>query len=141
MTTFRWFLIVAIMAAIGSVDRAVCAKDTISAAAVAFDNAAGDSAISAPPTAAPAPTVPCGDVCPGACNCCSEGPAWSAFGEYLLLRPRSAGVDYAVPINGNIVANQVPLQIGATASVEPQFTSGFAVGTRADPERVQLDFN
>ena len=30
--------------------------------------------------------------------------AWHAFGEYLLLRPRNEGVEYAVPINGPIKA-------------------------------------
>jgi hypothetical protein len=75
-----------------------------------------------------APPSQCEATCACSCDPCCEIPAWRFFGEYLLLRPRDAGVDYAVPINGPIVAGAVPLQIGPTASVDPQLQSGFSVG-------------
>lgn len=59
-------------------------------------------------------------------TCC--GPCWQFFGDYLYLRPRNAGVEYAVPINGPISAGQIPIQEGRTAAVNPQFDSGFRVG-------------
>ena len=65
---------------------------------------------------------------PRPCNACCDIPVWHAFGEYLLLRPRNEGIEYAVPINGPIAAGQVPLQVGPTATVDPQFQSGFRVG-------------
>jgi hypothetical protein len=67
-------------------------------------------------------TCPCDecDTC-----CCSD---WYAYGDFLYLRPRNAGVEYAVPINGPISSGSVPLQVGPTAVVDPEFAAGFRVG-------------
>ena len=62
-----------------------------------------------------------------AANAC-DIPCWHAFVEFLLLRPRNEGVEYAVPVNGPIVAGTVPLQMGPTAVVDPDFQSGFRIG-------------
>jgi hypothetical protein len=64
-------------------------------------------------------------------ECCP--PFWThrtgAFAEYLLLRPRSAEVAYAVPINGAIVPPPAnPVQVGPVALVDPDYTSGFRAG-------------
>ena len=69
-----------------------------------------------------------GCACPGAAcgGCCDSG--WFASGEFLYLRPRNDGVEYAVPINGPIVAGAVPLQAGPTALTNPDFAAGFRVG-------------
>jgi hypothetical protein len=58
--------------------------------------------------------------------CC--GPGLQLYGDFLYLRPRNAGLEYAVPINGPIGAGAVPLQEGHTASLNPQFEPGFRVG-------------
>jgi hypothetical protein len=50
------------------------------------------------------------------------------YGEFLYLCPRNEGVEYAVPANGPLVAGAVPVQEGATAVVEPEFSPGFRVG-------------
>jgi hypothetical protein len=62
----------------------------------------------------------------GANDCC--GPCWHLFGDFLYLRPRNAGLEYAVPMNGPVQAGQVPLQEGRTAELNPQFEPGFRVG-------------
>jgi hypothetical protein len=72
----------------------------------------------------PCETSCCPDACCG--NACV--PCWQGFAEYLLLRPRNAGLEYAVPTNGPIQSGAVSLQEGRTASLNPQFDSGFRVG-------------
>jgi len=67
----------------------------------------------------------CADNC-RACGCCV--PCWQVFGEFLYLRPRNAGLEYAVPINGPVEEGAVPLQAGRTAALNPQFEPGFRVG-------------
>ncbi len=54
---------------------------------------------------------------------CGGDPAWRAWGDYLYLRPRNDGVEYAVPLDPT---NTV--QVGHTAVMNPQFSSGFRVG-------------
>jgi hypothetical protein len=63
-------------------------------------------------------------------NCCANAcvPCWQIFADYLYLRPRNAGLEYAVPMGGPIQTGAVPLQEGRTASLNPQFESGFRVG-------------
>ncbi len=64
-------------------------------------------------------------------NCCAEAccqPCWQAYAEFLYLRPRNAGLEYAVPIDGSIAQGAVPLQVGRTGTVDPQFEPGFRVG-------------
>jgi hypothetical protein len=73
-----------------------------------------------------APACPCATCDP----CCC--PGWYAFGDFLYLRPRDAGVEYAVPINGPIAAGQVPLQVGRTAMTNPEFAAGFRLGIGKD---------
>ncbi|MGD0901283.1 MAG: Lpg1974 family pore-forming outer membrane protein [Thermoguttaceae bacterium] len=74
------------------------------------------------PSAAPA------DTCPTYCDNCVSTPAWQFFGGALFLHPRNAGIEYAVPINGPIVSGQVPLQMGRTALVDPDYKTGFYLG-------------
>ena len=38
------------------------------------------------------------------------------------------GLEYAVPINGPISPDEVPIQVGRTAALDPQFQSGFRIG-------------
>jgi hypothetical protein len=66
---------------------------------------------------------PCYDNC---CECWSPGKRF--FAEYLYLQPLNASVEYAVPINGPISSDVVPLQEGRTAAVNPSYSSGFRVG-------------
>jgi hypothetical protein len=55
-------------------------------------------------------------------------PCRQFFGEFLYLRPRNANLEYAVPIDGPIAPGQVPIQVGPTAALNPQFEPGFRVG-------------
>jgi hypothetical protein len=70
----------------------------------------------------------CNASCDGCCEdaCCE--PRWMVFGELLYMRPRNAGVEYAVPFHGPIANAAVPLQEGHTAAVNPDFQPGFRVG-------------
>jgi len=59
--------------------------------------------------------------------CCP--PDWVVFGELMYLRPRKAGVAYAVPVNGAIVPPPTPpIQVGPTALVDPTYEPGFRLG-------------
>jgi hypothetical protein len=72
----------------------------------------------------------CGDNC-GISKCCVASccsPNWQIYGDFLYLRPRNAGLEYAVPMNGPISPGQVPIQEGRTASLNPEFEPGFRVG-------------
>ena len=130
MKTFRWFSIVAVLAAIGLVERTAYAQGASSMGVAVAENMPLPSAPTVPADAVtpPASAVQAPANCQAACNGCGDIPKWHVFGEYLLLRPRNEGVEYAVPINGNIVADQVPLQVGPTGVVDPQFQSGFRIG-------------
>ena len=68
-------------------------------------------------------------VADGCCDSCC-GSCLQFYGEFLYLRPRNAGVEYAVPINGPIgpAPGVVPLQMGHTAALDPQFEPGFRIG-------------
>ena len=128
MRAFRWFPIVAVVVAIGMADRTACAQVADPAGAATAPNTAGVPANPLPVAVPPAPGTQVAASAPAPCPLCCDGAAWHVFGDYLLLRPRNAGVEYAVPINGPIVGNQVPIQIGPTAVVDPEFQSGFRVG-------------
>ena len=79
-----------------------------------------------------------GETCATACQsasviptCCQWAPCTSFYADFLWLRPRNEGIEYAVPINGPIGTNQapvVPVQDGPTAIVDPNFSAGFRVG-------------
>jgi hypothetical protein len=96
--------------------------------------------VAAAPGGTPAPAmavVPsegsacCGEACAAACGACNDpcrSCRWQFFGEYLNLEPLNSRVDYAVPMNGPIVPGQVPVQVGRTGIVEPEFSSGFRAG-------------
>jgi hypothetical protein len=77
---------------------------------------------------------PRAEACDAACDaapvCCPPlcGPSMQFYGDLLYLRPRNAGLEYAVPINGPITPNAVPIQVGRTASLNPQYQTGFRVG-------------
>ena len=85
-------------------------------------------------TQEPCASEPPGDgCCAASCctdNCCANAcvPCWQVFGDYLYLRPRNAGLEYAVPVNGPIQTTGVQLQEGTTASLNPQFSSGVCAG-------------
>ncbi len=148
MTAFRWFAIVTALASIGFVEptayaqnsgaagaaeigfieRTNYAQDSAAAGVAVAENTGGAPANPVPAVAPSAPDTQASNNCQAVCTPCCDMARWLVFGEYLLLRPRNEGVEYAVPINGNIVANQVPLQVGPTAVVNPQFQSGFRVG-------------
>jgi hypothetical protein len=66
---------------------------------------------------------PCADCCPDYCT-----PGLQLYGDLLFLRPRNAGLEYAVPINGPIAPGLVPIQAGRTAALNPDFEPGFRVG-------------
>ena len=53
-----------------------------------------------------------------------------AFGEFTYLRPRDAGVAYAVPIDGPIEETPAnyPIQVGSVGVVDPDYQPGFRVG-------------
>jgi hypothetical protein len=65
-----------------------------------------------------------------AAACCK--PVWAhrhfVYGEFLYLRPRGVEVAYAVPLDGPIAPNTVPIQIGPTAVVAPDYSPGWRVG-------------
>ncbi len=142
MSANQWFRIAAVMAAFSSIGQVANCQSTLG-----FADCSGGASCNATPPAACAQNGACaqggqcaqgcgqggpcgqGGQCPQVCgkDCCFT-PTWTAFGEYLMLRPRNEGVEYAVPINGPIAANQVPLQIGPTAVINPDFQSGFRAG-------------
>lgn len=77
----------------------------------------------------------CGGEGCGDCSCCEPcTPPWmhlcSVYGDFLYLRPRSAEVDFAVPIDGPIVQPPTgnPIQVGRTTNVDPGYEPGFRVG-------------
>jgi hypothetical protein len=55
-------------------------------------------------------------------------PCWQVYGEFLYLRPRNAGLEYATIMNGPIAPRQTAIQDGRTATLDPEFEPGFRVG-------------
>jgi hypothetical protein len=85
------------------------------------------------PSASSSPCVeplgPSAEACDCEAACCAPRcRSLNVFADYLYLRPRNAGLEYAVPINGPISAGAVPIQAGRTASLDPQYQSGFRIG-------------
>ena len=79
----------------------------------------------------PAPALLACDCEPICCPaCCERG--LQIYGDLLYLRPRNDGLEYAVPINGPITPGTVPIQVGRTASLNPQVEPGFRVGGGID---------
>jgi hypothetical protein len=80
--------------------------------------------------AAPESQASCAEACDCEPICCPANceRGLQVYGELLYLRPRNAGLEYAVPINGPITAGSVPIQVGRTASLNPQIEPGFRVG-------------
>lgn len=71
--------------------------------------------------------------CPAAAGdpsdrCCQGALSTSFYADFLWLRPRNEGVEYAVPINGQIQQGTIPQQQGATEVVDPNFSAGFRIG-------------
>jgi hypothetical protein len=93
----------------------------------------GAPAIGVAPAMGAQPSYSGGCGCDAGCGNCGSGcglggggggdPGWRAWGDYLYLRPRNEGVEYAVPLD---VTNSV--QVGPTSVMDPQFSSGFRVG-------------
>ncbi len=68
-------------------------------------------------------------------------PTWRAHGEFLLLRPGSDKVSYAVPIDGAIAPPDgvPPVQVGRESVLDPGYNAGFRVGfDRALTDRTSL---
>jgi hypothetical protein len=78
----------------------------------------------------PEPQQPCAEACDCEPICCPASceRGLQVYGELLYLRPRNDGLEYAVPINGPIESGVVPIQVGRTASLNPQFEPGFRIG-------------
>ncbi len=82
----------------------------------------------------PEPQQPCAEACDCEPTCCPARceRGIQIYGDLLYLRPRNDGLEYAVPINGPITPGSVPIQVGRTASLNPQFEPGFRVGGGID---------
>ena len=124
MRAIRWFSVVAVVTAIGLMGRTMYAQGT-SPAVAASGVVAADPAVATAPPAVDPQNCNNGAI---AGNACCELPCWHVFGEFLLLRPRNEGIDYAVPINGPIVVDKIPIQVGPTAALDPQYAPGFRLG-------------
>lgn len=73
-----------------------------------------------------------GDDCCDSCESCCR-PKWRFWGEFLYLRPRDAEVTYAVPFDGPVVPpDDVPIQVGRVAMLDPDYSPGFRVGFAYD---------
>lgn len=110
-------------------------------AATAVQPYSGGPALTAAPAGPMAPAIPSasgataspmagvgescyGEGCEAGCMPgCGGDPAWRAWGDYLFLRARNEGVEYAVPLD---ISNTV--QVGPTSTMNPEFSSGFRVG-------------
>ncbi len=82
----------------------------------------------------PGPQSPCAEACDCEPICCPTNceRGLQVYGDLLYLRPRNDGLEYAVPINGPITPGTVPVQVGRTASLDPQIAPGFRVGGGID---------
>ena len=85
----------------------------------------------------PGPQSPCAEACDCEPICCPTNceRGLQVYGDLLYLRPRNDGLEYAVPINGPITPGTVPVQVGRTASLDPQIAPGFRVGGGIDFDR------
>ena len=139
MKAFRWTYMVAATAAI-------CLGSQAAIAQVAYRSGAGVTEInmgnpmypttasdtmSAAGTAAPAMPPSCGAAgCDAGCGggqCgggCGTDPVWHGYGDYLYLRPRNEGMEFAVPT----IPNGLQEQAGPTFVMNPEFAPGFRVG-------------
>jgi hypothetical protein len=69
--------------------------------------------------------------CEAGCGCggggcgwgCGGDPVWHGFGDFLYLRPRNAGMEFAVPVDPTTLT-----QTGQTFVMNPEFAPGFRVG-------------
>ena len=156
MSTFRWTFVAAAIAATCLASRPASAQyayyrsgsgmTEISTGTPAYPAGtavplyAGGAAMSAAPATPAAPAAPmtgvtgsyCGSETGGGCDSgcglggilgCGCDPAWRAWGDFLYLRARNEDVEYAVPLDAT---NSV--QVGQTATMNPEFSSGFRVG-------------
>jgi hypothetical protein len=57
---------------------------------------------------------------------CESSPHWTAFGEFLYLRPRGDDVPFAVPFDG--VGGQVPRQLGPVGDVDFEYQAAWRAG-------------
>lgn len=73
----------------------------------------------------------CCDSCKSSSCCCK--PKWRFFGDFLYIRPRNAEVAYAVPFDGPVTPpDDIPIQVGRIAMVDPDYTPAFRVGFARD---------
>jgi hypothetical protein len=81
---------------------------------------------------APGPAQPpgaAGENCAGgACEADPRVCRWQVFGEFLYLCPRKAEIAFAVPFDGPVEEDRVPIQVGPTAMLDPDYEVGFRVG-------------
>ena len=90
----------------------------------------------------PEPQDACAEACDPACGAapvCSApcGPCWQVYAEYLFLRPRNEGLEYAVPMNGPITEGSTPVQVGRTGFAESVRRLGLPLRRRHGLRRVQ----
>jgi len=64
--------------------------------------------------------------CGGRGGCGSCDPVWRFFGDFLCLRPRNQGVEYAAPFDSTLTGS--PLQAGPTLVMNPEYSAGFRAG-------------
>jgi hypothetical protein len=152
MRAFRWTSIVAAVAAIclssGAASAQIASRSSgfaeVSTGTPAYP---AGTLVPSSPTAPAMPAQPayggtggcdvgCGAGCEAggsysafAAGCGSCDPVWHAFGDFLCLRPRNEGVEFAVPASGaNATTGVVPLQAGPTFVINPEFSGGFRAG-------------
>jgi hypothetical protein len=71
----------------------------------------------------------CATPCDAEPSCCPPtrcAPDRFVFADFLYLRPRNDGIEYAVPTN--LIAPRDVVQAGRTATLNPQFQPGFRIG-------------
>ena len=140
MKAFRWTYIVAAIAAICLGPRAAIAQvayrsgpgaTDINMANPMYPTSAVPPMSAAGPEAAAMPSS-CGVAgCDAGCGCgggqcgwgCGTDPVWHGYGDYLYLRPRNEGMEFAVPVDPTTLT-----QTGPTFSMNPEFAPGFRVG-------------
>jgi hypothetical protein len=121
----QWFAVLAIGLTILSLAQVVGAQTFYSAPHEGVIAAGAETAV--PQAPADSTKSACaGESC--ACDVCCCPPVWNFFVDTLYLRPGNTGVEYAVPFHGPIQTGAVPLQVGRTAMVDPDYQLGLRVG-------------
>ena len=143
MKAFRWTYIVAATAAIYLGSRAASAQVAYRSGPGGTDINMGnpmyptsaEPQMSAAGMAAPAMPSSCGATgCDAGCGSgggqcgwgCGGDPVWHGYGDFLYLRPRNEGMEFAVRFDPTTLT-----QTGTTFVMNPEFQPGFRVGLPA----------